>query len=80
MSKNKFTIITILTVIILALTVPLVRAEDEPTTDAQANPDSTIMPINENPGEPADSSVVQPNGSSETGTITDEKVRCLFSW
>ena len=75
MLKNKFTIITILTVIILALTVPLVRAEDEPTTDAQANPDSTIMPINENPGEPADSSVVQPNGSSETGTIADENMK-----
>ncbi len=75
MLKNKFTIITILTVIILALTVPLVRAEDEPTADAQANPDSTIMPINANPEEPADSSETQPDGSSEAGTIADENMK-----
>ncbi len=75
MLKNKFTIITVLTVIILALTVPFVRAEDEPTTDVQANQDNAIMPISENPGEPADSSETQPNGSSETGTVADENMK-----
>lgn len=40
MLKNKFKIIAILTVIILALTLPVVRAENE-TADSTANPDVT---------------------------------------
>lgn len=41
MLKNKFKIIAILTVIILALTLPVVRAENE-TADNAANPDATV--------------------------------------
>lgn len=41
MLKNKFKIITMLTVIILALTLPVVRAENE-TADDAANPDATV--------------------------------------
>ena len=60
MLKNKLTLITILTILILSLTIPFVRAEDEPT-DATSTTEDTIMPINESPVEqPADSSELAP--------------------
>ena len=59
MLKNKFKIIAILTVIILALTLPVVRAENE-TADSTANPDVTatedISTISTDPTEDADNS------------------------
>lgn len=77
MLKNKITIITILTVIILALTLPIVRAEDEPTQDTPVATDATTtnLPEEGTPVEPNDSSEVQPNGSSETGATTDENFK-----
>lgn len=59
MLKNKFKIIAILTVIILALTLPVVRAENE-TADSTANPDVTatedISTISTDQTEDADNS------------------------
>lgn len=67
MLKNKLTLITILTILILSLTIPFVRAEDEPT-DATSTTEDTIMPINESPVEqPADSSELAPIDSPATG-------------
>lgn len=57
MLKNKFKMVAILIVLILALTLPIVRAENE-TPDTVATPDATtsedasneaIVPINDNP-------------------------------
>ena len=47
MLKNKFKLIAILTVMILALTLPIVRAENE-TADNIANPDTTVSETNTN--------------------------------
>lgn len=77
MLKNKITIITILTVIILALTLPVVRAEDEPTQDTPVTTDATTtnLPEDGTPAEPINSPETQPNGSSETGATTDENFK-----
>ncbi len=54
MLKNKFKIIAILTVIILALTLPIVRAENE-TTDNTANPEAEVTPIQPREGDDSES-------------------------
>ena len=50
MLKNKFKIIAILTIMILALTFPVVRAEDE--ADYDASPEENIEAINEEASNP----------------------------
>lgn len=69
MLKNKFKIIAILSVIILALTIPVVRAENE-TTDDTANVDATISENTSNEGtDPAT------DGSEVTTDTTDENFK-----
>lgn len=50
MLKNKFKIIALLTIMILVLTFPVVRAEDE--TDHDASPEENIEAINEEASNP----------------------------
>lgn len=78
MLKNKFKIITLLTVIILALTLPVVRAENE-TADNTANSDvTTIENASNYATNPTTTSTQAPeNNNSETTTesFTDENFK-----
>ena len=59
MLKNKMKIIALLTVIILSLMIPIVRAENE-TADQTVETENQVMPINEETGETTSENLVQP--------------------
>lgn len=71
MLKNKFTIITLLMVIILALTLPIVRAENETAADTAA-PDGTVAE-NASDDMVAPISEEQPNPEEATATTTGDE-------
>ncbi len=73
MLKNKFAIITLLTVIILALTLPIVRAENETAADV-ATPDGTASENTPNP-DIAPISEEEPNSETPTTNATDESFK-----
>lgn len=73
MLKNKFKIITMLTVIILALTLPVVRAENE-TTDNAANSD-TIAAENTSIEVPENNNAEKTNTETNANVIADENFK-----
>ncbi len=73
MLKNKLTLITILTVIILALTLPIVRAENETAADT-ATPDATASENTPNDGI-APISEEEPNSETPTTNAEDENFK-----